>query len=387
MLLLRNGYIYVKPGKVIEKGDILIDKGKIKQVGKNIKVKGDIEDIDLKGAVVTAGLIDAHCHIGMWEEGIGREGHDGNEATDPATPHLWAIDGVNPMDEGFKDALKGGVTTVFTGPGSANVIGGLSLAMKTGGSVIADELVVRNPAGLKMALGENPKSVYGYQNQYPMTRMGNAAVMREMFTKGKIYIEKKKKHKKKDGPFNIDLKMESIAMVLERKIPARVHAHRADDIVTAVRMRNEFGFDLVIEHCTEGHLIADFLKKEKVPAVVGPSLSARVKVELKEITFKTPAVLYEKGVKIAIMTDANVIPINYLRMMVSLSIKEGLPFEAGLAAVTTNAADILGISKRVGTIEKGKDADITVFSGNPFDMKEDVLYTIIDGKILYKKEV
>ncbi len=386
MILLKNGTIYLKPGKVLDKGDLLIDKGKIIKIGKNIKSTKKCEIIDLKKAIVTPGLIDAHCHVGMWEESIGREGSDGNEATSPATPHLRAIDAINPMDEGFKDALKGGVTTIFTGPGSANVIGGLSTVIKTGGSNIVDELVLKDPAGLKMALGENPKAVYGYRNMYPMTRMANAAIMREEFTKAKIYIEKKKRHKKKDGPFAVDMKMEALAMVLEKKIPARVHAHRADDIITAIRIKKEFGFNLVIEHCTEGHLIPEFLAKEKIPAIVGPSLSARVKVELKEISFKTPAILHEHGVLISIMTDAPVIPIDYLRLMVGLSIKEGLPYDAALAAVTTNPAKILGIDKYIGTIEKGKHADIAIFDGDPFDINSNVLYTIVNGVILYKKE-
>ncbi len=295
MKLIRGGKVFVNPDTVIDKGEVLVDdNGKIKDVGKGLKPKGDIEVVEFKEGWVFPGFIDAHCHVGMWEEGIGWEGSDGNEATDPVTPHLKAIDGVNVRDEGFRDALKGGVTAVFTGPGSANIIGGQSIVVHTGGSDIADELVLKDPAGLKMALGENPKRVYSEQKKMPSTRMGSGALLREAFLKAKHYMEKKKKagddFEKAPEP---DLKMEALALVLEGKIPARAHAHRVDDIATFVRVREEFGFKLIIEHGTESHIIADFLAKKKIPVVVGPSLSARVKVELKEITFDTPRILWE----------------------------------------------------------------------------------------------
>ncbi len=381
MKLIRGGKIFTGK-KVMEKGEILIgDDGKIKEIGKKVKVTKDVEVIDVKDTWITPGLIDAHCHVGMWEEGIGIEGADGNESTSPVTPHLRAIDGINPVDLGFRDALKGGVTAVMTGPGSANVIGGLSLIMWTGGSRIVDELVIKNPAGLKMALGENPKRVYMEQKKMPTTRMGSAALIREAFYQAKEYMEKKKKKKGKVG-FN--LKNEALALVLQRKIKARAHAHRADDIATFVRIRDEFGFDLVIEHGTEAHLIADYLAKKKVPVVVGPSLSARVKVELKEITFDTPRILREHGVEIAIMTDAPVIPVNYLRLMVGLSIKHGLPWDEGLKAVTISAARICGVDKVTGSLEKGKYADIAIWDGDPFDIHSNPIMTLVKGEVLYR---
>lgn len=379
MKLIRGGRIFTGK-RSLEKGEILIgDDGKIKEVGKNIKPAGDVEVIEVKDAWITPGLIDAHCHVGMWEEGIGIEGHDGNETTSPLTPHLRAIDAINPLDLGFKDALKGGVTAIMTGPGSANVIGGVSLVMWTGGSKIVDELVIKNPAGLKMALGENPKRVYMEQKKMPTTRMGSAALIREAFYQAKEYLEKKKKKK-----VEFNLRNETLSLVLRRKIKARCHAHRADDIATFIRIRDEFGFDLVIEHGTEAHLIADYLAKKKVPVVVGPSLSARVKVELKEITFETPRILREHGVEIAIMTDAPVIPINYLRLMVGLSIKHGLSWEEGLKAVTISAARICGIDKITGSIEKGKYADICIWDGDPFDINSNAVMTLIKGEVLYK---
>jgi len=386
MLLLKGGKVYTIAGKVLDPGDILIDKGKIKLVGKNIPVNRVDKVIDLKNKIVTPGFIDAHSHLGIFEEGVGWEGDDGNEMTDPWTPHLRAIDAIYAEDKGFQDAMKGGVAAVFTGPGSGNVIGGQSIVMKTGGSNIIDERVIKNPAGLKMALGENPKRVYTDKKQMPTTRMGNAAIIRDAFFKANDYLRKKKQAKKTpDKMPDFDIKMEALSLVLQKKIKARVHAHRADDITTIVRIRDEFGFNLVIEHGTEAHKIAPFLAKKNVPVVVGPSMSARVKVELREITFETPKILYENGIKIAIMTDAPVIPINYLRLMVGLSIKEGLPYQEGMKAVTINAAEICDVDKRIGTIEKGKDADISVFDGDPFDIKSSVVMTIIDGEIVYKK--
>ncbi|OQX54209.1 MAG: amidohydrolase [Candidatus Cloacimonas sp. 4484_209] len=385
MILLKNGKVYTMAGKILDPGDILIDGTKIKRVGKNIPVSKNYKVFDLRKKIVTPGLIDAHCHVGIFGEGTGWAGEDGNEMTDPWTPHLRAIDAVYPEDEGFNDAVKGGITAVFTGPGSGNVIGGQSIVVKTGGSNIIDERVVKNPAGLKMALGENPKRVYSTKKQMPSTRMGNAAVIRDAFFKAKNYMRKKKQAKGNPQKMpDFDIKMEALSLVLQRKIRARAHAHRADDIVTMVRIRDEFGFNLVIEHGTEAHKIAAFLSKKNVPVVVGPSMSARVKVELKEITFKTPKVLYENGVLIAIMTDAPVVPINYLRLMVGLSIKEGLPYLEGMKAVTANAARICDVDRRLGTIEKGKDADIAVFDGDPFDMKSSVVMTVVDGNIVWK---
>lgn len=378
MLLLKNGEVHT-PDKIIKNCDILIDKGKIKKINPDIDAKG-AEIIDVSGKVVTPGFIDAHCHVGIYEEAIGDPGADGNEITDPITPHLRAIDAINPADLAFKDAYQAGITSLLTGPGSGNVIGGQNVIIKTAGSPIIDNRIVLDPAGMKMALGENPKRVYSEQKKSPTTRMANAALLRESLNKAKEYIEKKKNRDNKGIGF--DAKSEALSMVIKKEIPIRGHAHRADDIATFIRIRDEFDINLVIEHGTESHLIANYIARKKVPIVVGPSLSARVKVELKEITFKTPKILFENGVLFAIMTDAPVLPINSLPLMVGYSIKEGLPWKEGLKSVTSNAAEICGVSNRIGLIKKGMDADIAVFKGDPFSIEGRCVLTIVDGKVV-----
>ena len=381
MLLLKNGEVHT-PDKIIKNCDILIDKGKIKKINPDIDAKG-AEIIDVSGKVVTPGFIDAHCHVGIYEEAIGDPGADGNEMTDPITPHLRAIDAINPADLAFKDAYQAGITSLLTGPGSGNVIGGQNMIIKTAGSPIIDNRIVLDPAGMKMALGENPKRVYSEQKKSPTTRMANAALLRESLNKAEEYIEKKKNRDNKDNKgIGFDAKSEALSMVIKKEIPIRGHAHRADDIATFIRIRDEFDINLVIEHGTESHLIADYIARKKVPIVVGPSLSARVKVELKEITFKTPKILFENGVLFAIMTDAPVLPINSLPLMVGYSIKEGLPWKEGLKSVTSNAAEICGVSNRIGLIKKGMDADIAVFKGDPFSIEGRCVLTIVDGKVV-----
>ncbi|HPE20907.1 MAG TPA: amidohydrolase [Candidatus Mcinerneyibacteriales bacterium] len=385
MILLKNGTVLDGRGKRREKCDVLVDHGKIKEIGAGLSTPPKCQVIDCSGMIVTPGFIDAHCHVGMWEESNEWAGSDGNEMTNPSTPHLRAIDAINPDDIAFKDACKAGITAVFTGPGSANVIGGQSVVIKTAGSSVVDELVVKDPAGLKMALGENPKRVYGVgKNQYPSTRMGNAAVMREAFYKAKNYLEKKKRGKKDpDKAPEFDLQNEVLASVLEGKLTARCHAHRFDDIITIIRIQKEFGFKLRIEHCTDGHKIAPYLAKNKIDAIIGPSMSARVKEELKDITFSTAGILEKAGVKVAIMTDAPVIPIDYLPLMVGLARKNGLSEEGALKSVTLHAAEICDCADRIGSLEPGKDADIAVFDGDPFEMKSVCRLTLIDGKIVH----
>lgn len=381
MLLLKNGEVHT-PDKTIKNCDILIDKGKIKKINPDIDAKG-AKIIDVSGKVVTPGFIDAHCHVGIYEEAIGDPGADGNEMTDPITPHLRAIDAINPADLAFKDAYQAGITSLLTGPGSGNVIGGQNVIIKTAGSPIIDNRIILDPAGMKMALGENPKRVYSEQKKSPTTRMANAALLRESLNKAEEYIEKKKNRDNKDNKgIGFDAKSEALSMVIKKEIPIRGHAHRADDIATFIRIRDEFDINLVIEHGTESHLIADYIARKKVPIVVGPSLSARVKVELKEITFKTPKILFENGVLFAIMTDAPVLPINSLPLMVGYSIKEGLPWKEGLKSVTSNAAEICGVSNRIGLIKKGMDADIAVFKGDPFSIEGRCVLTIVDGKVV-----
>ncbi|MFO7153044.1 MAG: amidohydrolase [Bacillota bacterium] len=384
MKAIKGGTVYTMKGEVIEGGTVLVEGDKIAKVGKDLSIPEGCEVIDATGKYVFPGFIDAHSHVGIFEEGVGEIGEDGNEMTDPVTPHLRALDAVSPEDKAFDDAVKGGVTCVFTGPGSANVIGGQSIAVKTYGRVI-DKMVVKAPAGLKVAFGENPKRVYGQQKKMPSTRMGTAALLREALTKAKNYLEKKKIAMEKGEFFEKDLKMEVLCDVLEKKIPLRAHAHRAFDIMTAIRIAKEFDVDIVIEHCTEGHLIADELAELGVPAVVGPSLTSRSKIELKDLSFRTAGILANRGVKVAIMTDHPVIPVQYLNVCAGLAVREGMKVEDALAAITINAAEIIGIQDRVGSIEEGKDADIVVWDGFPLEVMSKPELVIIDGKVVYKR--
>lgn len=383
MILLKNGNIYTMNGEIIEAGDILIEDGKIKEIGKNLKSDGEV--IELDGKMVLPGFIDAHCHVGMFDEGMGFEGSDGNESVDPVTPELRAIDGINAMDIGFEDAYKGGVTTTVTGPGSANVIGGMFVAMKTYGNRV-DDMILKEPVAMKIAFGENPKRVYSGQSKSPITRMSTAAILRENLFKAKNYADKKDRAKgdiEKMPEFN--MKLEALERVIRKEIPLKAHAHRADDILTAIRIAKEFDVDITLEHCTEGHLIKEHLKLEGKSAIVGPSLSNRSKIELRNLTFDTPNILQKEGIKIAIMTDAPVIPIQYLPLCAGLAVKSGLDEMEALKAITINPAEIVGISDRVGSIEVGKDADIVVFDGNPVkDIGSKTILTMIDGKIVYK---
>jgi len=385
VIAIVGGLIHSMAGDPIEDGVIIIENGKILDIGKNIKVPTDCQKIDAAGKFVFPGFIDAHSHVGIFEEGIGEIGEDGNEWTDPVTPHLRALDAVNPADKAFDDAVKGGVTCVFTGPGSANVIGGQSIALKTYGKVI-DQMVIKAPAGLKVAFGENPKRVYGEQKKTPSTRMGTAALLRENFIKAEYY--KAKRQHGMNGPDKAverDLKMEILCDVLDKKIPLRAHAHRADDILTALRIAREFDVNIVIEHCTEGHLIAEELAEAKVPAVVGPSLVSRSKYELKDVNFATPGILSKKGVKVALITDHPVIPVQYLPICAALAVREGMEAMDALAAISINAAEIIGISDRVGSLEKGKDADVVIWDGFPLNIMSRPVQVMIDGRVVYSR--
>jgi len=377
MLAIKGGRILTITLGEIEDGVIIVDGGKITGVGKNIDIP-EAEVIDAHDKIVMPGLIDAHCHLGIWEEGIPTEGNDTNEMTDPITPQMRAIDGINPGDQGFFDAREGGVTTVFVPPGSGNVIGGLGYALKTAGRVI-DEMVYPGCA-MKIAFGENPKRVYTEQKKAPMTRMAISALIREALTKTKAYREKRAANPKDLEP---DPKSEALIPVIGRKMKVRAHAHRADDILTALRIAQEFDLDLVIEHATEGHQIADILAKNHIPAVVGPSLISRSKVEVREKSFKTPGLLAKAGVKVALMTDHPCIPIQYLSLCGALAVKNGMAKEDALKALTINSAEILGIADQVGSIEVGKDADLIILSGDPFDVRSHVEKTLINGEIVY----
>lgn len=387
MILIKNGYIKTMAGEDIADGQILIENGKIKAVGNDLEVPEDVEVLDANGFLITPGLVEGHCHVGMWEEGIGFEGEDGNEDVEPITPQLRAIDAINPMDLGFSDALEGGVTTVVTGPGSANVIGGQFLAMKTYGKRV-DKMVIKNPVAMKIAFGENPKRVYDEQHKSPVTRMAIAALLRETLYEAKKYKEDLDASvEDPDREPDFDIKLHSMLPVMRKEIPLKAHAHRADDIFTALRIAKEFDLDITLEHCTEGHLIIDDLVEEGKPVFVGPTFGSRAKYELKNITFDTPKALVNAGIKTAIITDASVIPIQYLSMCAGLAVKAGLDEEEAWKAITINPAEIVGIADRVGSIEVGKDADIAIFKGNPLtDLGYETVMTIIDGKIVYKNK-
>lgn len=385
MIVIKNGYIKTMAGEDIENGQIIIEEGKIKAVGKDLEVPEDAEIIDAKGMLVTPGFVDGHCHIGMWEEGIGFEGEDGNEDTEPITPQLRAIDAINPLDQGFIDAIEGGVTTAVTGPGSANVIGGTFLAMKTYGRRV-DDMVIKNPVAMKIAFGENPKRVYNEQHKSPVTRMAIAALLRETLYEAKQYMEDLEASKEdEDKKPDFDLKLEALLPVMRKEIPLKAHAHRTDDIFTALRIAKEFDLDITLDHCTEGHLITEELKEEGKACLVGPTFGSRVKYELKNKSFETPKILFDAGIKIAIITDSNVIPIQHIPMCAGMAVKAGLPEEEAWKSITINPAEITGIQDRVGSLKAGKDADIAIFKGNPLlDVDYEVAMTIINGKVVYK---
>ena len=386
MLLIKNGKIYTMADHIMEAADILVKDGKIQKIEKDIQADGDVQIIDAGGKYVFPGFIDAHTHMGMWEDGMGFEGSDGNEETDPITPHMRAIDGINPMDRNFSEALQGGITCVGTGPGSANVMGGQYIAMKTYGDRI-DEMVIKDPVGFKIAFGENPKSVYGKDDRSPQTRMAIAALLRETLRKADDYMEEMKEYMEDDEAEKpeFDMKLESMMPLMEKKVPLKAHAHRADDIFTAIRIAKEFGLKLTLDHCTEGHLIADHLSKEGYPALVGPSLGERSKIELKNLDFKTAGVLSQAGVKVSIITDHPVVPIQYLPLCTALAVKAGMDKYKALKAITINPAEVLGVSDRVGSLEEGKDADIVIWDGFPLEIQSSAVCTIVDGKIVYSE--
>lgn len=385
MLFIKNAKIYTMNEDIIDGGSILISEGKIKEVGKDLKEPKEAQVIDAGGRMLTPGFVEAHCHLGMWEDSIGFEGSDGNEMTNPVTPELRAIDAINPMDRNFSEAREGGVTTAVTGPGSANVIGGSFAAIKTYGHRI-DDMIIKEPVAMKIAFGENPKRVYNEKQVSPMTRMATASILRDTLFKAKDYLEKKENEDSSKHP-DFDIKMEALIPVIKREIPVKAHAHRADDIFTAIRIAKEFDIDITLDHCTEGHLIADDLVKEGKSAIVGPSFGDRSKFELKNLTFETPKTLVEAGVRVAITTDSPVTPLQYLSLCAGLAHKAGLDEIEALKAITINPSQIIGIDDRVGSIEVGKDADLVIFNKNPLkDIGAKAFITIIDGNIVYRDD-
>ena len=379
-MIIYNGVVHPMDGPVIPEGYVAFEGGKITAVGPMTELQGDVQGLDAAGGHILPGFIDAHCHLGLFGDSLGFEADDGNESTDPCTPQLRAIDGVNPLDRGFREAREGGVTTVLTGPGSANPIAGQFVAVKTTGRWV-DEMVVKAPAAMKFALGENPKSVYNDRKETPVTRMATAAIIRENLSKAQEYQDKQAKadeDPEEDMP-DYDAKLEALAPVVEGKVPAHFHAHRADDIATAVRLSKEFGLDYVIVHGTEGYQVAELLAAEGVPVITGPCLTDRSKPELAGQTLANPALLAKAGVKVAICTDHPETPIQYLPLCAAMAVRGGMEEEAALAAITSAAAEIAGLSKRVGTLTPGKDADIVVTDGHPFDWRGGIKAVFIDG--------
>lgn len=345
MLLIKGGKVVTMAGTVLEEGDVLINGQKIMDVRENISV--NCETIDAKGAWVLPGFIEAHCHIGMDEPYTGPVGNDVNEATDPVTPYLNGLDGVYYYDESFKEALKAGITTVCTGPGSANVIGGTFSILKTYGKTPYD-MILKEKAAMKAALGENPKRVYGGKGKMPSTRMGTAYLLRDALTKTQNYIRKKNRALEKKEFFEEDLKYEELIPVIEGTMPLKVHVHRADDIMTALRIADEFGIKITLDHCTDGLLLMNEIKKRKIGTIVGPTMTFRTKVETKNKTFKIAGEFIRAGILTAITTDHPVTPIEYLPLCAALCVKEGMDLYDALASITINPAKILGIDRRVG---------------------------------------
>ncbi len=389
MLLLKNAIIrsmseelYRKYNAPTFEGSILIKDNKIQQISHSIEVpeSADCEIIDVKHCLVMPGLIEAHCHMGITEEKKGKEGDDCNETVHPVTPMLRAIDAINTMDAAFDDAVRAGITAANIGPGSSNVVGGQFAVIKTCGRCI-DDLIVKFPSAMKVAFGENPKVNYAGLNTSPVTRMSIAGMLRAELTNARQYLSD---FESGNTPFN--LHYEAWRPVFNHGIPLKAHVHRVDDIFTAIRIAKEFGLKITLDHCSEGHLIAKELAKEGFPAIVGPDLTSRNKIEVQNVAFKTAGVLAKAGVMIAITTDHPVSLIQSLPLCVGLSVKQGLDIEEGYRAMTINAAKICGVDDRIGSLEAGKDADIAVFDGNPMEIFTNTVMTIIDGKIVYKKE-
>ena len=373
MIALTNGRLYTIDNGIIEQGTILLDGEKIAAVGTDVAIPADAQVIDVEGRIVTPGFIDAHTHIGIDEEIHQPIGDDCNEMTEPNTAELRAMDAINYRDLSFQDAVKAGITTVMITPGSANVFGGLIAVMKTAGRTYK-EMLLNGEAGLKMAFGENPKRVYGEKDKTPSTRMATMAIARQGFYEAKEYLKKSEE----DREFS--LQTEHIAKALDGGIPVRAHAHRADDIMTAIRLRDEFHLDLVVEHCTDGHLIVDELKEAGVPVAVGPSLSNRAKVEMENVTFRTPGVLASAGIDVAIITDAPCTPIQYLPICAGMAMREGMTEEDAFKALTIVPAKILKVDDRLGSLTVGTDADVVVWNNHPMEIMGRPEMVFVSGK-------
>lgn len=384
MLFIKNAKIKPIVGEEIPCGCILTDdNGKIAAIGASVTPPADAQVIDAEGRLVTPGLVEAHCHIGLHDAGVRWEGADYNETTtDPVTPQVRAIDSIYPQDEYFEVAMRGGVTTACTGPGSSNVVGGQFAAIKLAGRRV-DDMIVKAPAAMKCALGENPKSAFGQNKKSPKTRMGSAAILRELLFKAKEYCDAKDNG---ENP-KFDMKLESMLPVMRKEIPLKCHVHRCDDILTAIRIAKEFEVKLTIDHCTDGARIADLIAEAGYPVIAGPALTGKTKPELDNKSFAAPGVLHNAGIFLSITTDAPVTTLEYLPFCAGMAASYGLPLDEAWKAVTINPATIIGIQDRVGSLEVGKDADIVIWTAEPLTtIGGRAWMTIIDGKIVCDKE-
>lgn len=369
--------------EIIENGVVIFDE-KIRYAGKARPVGEDTVVYDAAGMCVIPGMIDAHCHVGMIEDSLGFEGDDTNEDTDPITPHLRAIDGINPLDRAFSAARTAGVTTVVTGPGSANPIGGQFAAVKTRG-VYIDDMIIKAPCAMKFALGENPKSVYGDKSEMPLTRMGTAALIREHMYKATEYKRKLEMYTENPEDFDkpdFDIKLEAMLPVLRREIPVKIHAHRADDIATAIRLKHEFNIDITLEHCTGGEVLTDIIKRENIPVMLGPTLTDRSKPELKDLSYSIYRRFSEAGIRTAIITDHPETTIDRLPLCAVMAVRGGMDEMSALAGITSYAAVNCGIGDRVGRIKPGLDADIVVCTELPTRFYSEVKRVFIDGVLV-----
>lgn len=382
-----GGVIKTMAGEDIPDGYIHIVDGKIAGIGGRdeaaIHPVPHERVLEIQNGVIMPGIIEAHCHMGITEEKKGMEGDDCNETVDPITPWLRAVDAINTMDAAFDDAVRAGITSAMIGPGSSNVVGGQFAFLKTKGRRI-DDLIVKAPAAMKVAFGENPKVNYSGQGKSPSTRMAIAGMLREELSRAVEYAGRKKNAEENQEDFEPDFRLECWLPVLNREIPLKAHVHRADDIFTAIRIAEEFHLRMTLDHCSEGHLIAEELAAAGYPAIVGPDLASRSKIEVQNMAFKTVGILNRAGIMTAVTTDHPVSLIASLPLCAGLAVKAGLPLEEGYRAITLYAAKICGVADRVGSLEVGKDADIAIFNGNPMEVFTRTMYTIIDGRIVYE---
>ena len=381
-IAITGGYVVPIEGSPAEGGTVLMRDGKIEAVGLGVQVPDGYQVVDASGKWVLPGFIDAHAHVGVHEEAEGWAGNDTNELTSPVTAQVRALDAINPADLGFRDAISGGVLSVNVNPGSGNPIGGQTVALKCWGRTV-DQMLLREPAGLKSALGENPKRVYGDRKEMPATRLGTAAIIRAAFVDALNYEQKLNNISAEQPVVARDLKLEALLRVLHKEIPWRQHCHRADDIATAMRIAREFGYNLVIDHGTEAHLLADQIAAAGIPVIIGPLFTSRAKVELRNRSLANPGRLAEAGVEISLTTDHPVVPIHFLILQATLAVKEGLDRDVALRAVTIHPARIIGCADRLGSLEAGKDADLVIWSGDPLDVMSRAEVAYQNGREIY----